>query len=334
MQAQRGVPANAFIWALVAAGLVVALLAARALIVVFAGILLAVLLRALGDGLARHARLPRLAALWIAALIFFGVIGVGVWLLASEVAKQFEELGAALATYWSQVEGWLGRYAWGRELLSVLSDGTGPESKVDLLGRIVGNTLAALSTLLIAVVIALYLAASPQRYRNGLLELIPLAQRERVARMLRALEQALRSWLVGTLINMTAVGVVTTIGLWLLDIPFALALGVLAFALEFVPYLGPILSAIPAVLVAMTVGPAQAGYTALLYLAVQQFEEYLLVPYVYHRSVNVAPALTIAAQLVMGVLLGVLGIVFATPLAACATVLTDELRRVARRAEA
>lgn len=298
---------------------------ARALIVVFAGILLAVLLRALGEGLTRRTRVPEQAALWIVVGCLVAGLGLAGWFLSAELAKQIQELGIALTEFWNKGENILSRYGWGREILKLLSDGAASETKSDILGRLVGLTLATLSTLVIAIFIGLYVAAAPARYRAGTIALVPAAYRARAKQVIDALNHALRGWMVGTLINMTVVGVATTIGLWVIGVPHALALGLLAFLLEFIPYLGPILSAAPAILIAMTIGPAEAGYTLLLYVAVQQIEGYLLVPYVYERQIHLAPALTIAAQLVFGTLLGVPGIIFATPLTACAVVLTQEL---------
>lgn len=298
---------------------------AKALIVVFAGILFAILLRALGDGLARKTPLSKQAALWTVVAALAAGIGLAGWFLAAELTTQFEGLGAEVTEFWNKIEEFLSRQPWGREILKLLSDGASSEKKSDILGRLVGGTLATLSTLVVALFIGLYLAAAPARYRSGLLELVPASARKRAKEVIDALDHTLRGWLVGTLINMTAVGVVTTIGLWAIGVPHALALGLLAFLLEFIPYFGPILSAVPAVLIALSVGPAEAGYTLLLYFTVQQLEGYLLVPFVYQREVHLAPALTIAAQLVLGTLLGAPGIIFATPLTAVAVVLTQEL---------
>jgi len=311
--------------ALVVALAVAIVYAAQPLLIVFAGVLLAVLLHALTHAVAAHTPLQYRWAFWVVVPALAALLVGGGWFLAAEASRQFEELGAALTEYWQRLEERLSRDAWGRQVLSFLTDDLMSERKVDFLGKVFASVLAALSTLVIAVFIGLYVGASPERYRNGLLRLVPRHRRERAAEVLDALYEVLRGWLTGTLINMTVIGVITTVGLSLLGVPLPLALGLLAFALEFVPFLGPILAAIPAVLMALTVEPRLAGYTLLLYLAVQQLEEYALVPYVYQRSVHLAPAVTIAAQIVLGTLLGILGLIFATPLAACAIVLTREL---------
>jgi len=124
---------------------------------------------------------------------------------------------------------------------------------------------------------------------------------------------------------MTAVGLLSYVGLRLLGVPLALILAVVAFLLTFIPFIGPLLSAIPVVLVAFSVGPTTALYALLLSSAIQMLEGHVLTPNVQRRSVALPPALTIAAQVLFGVLVGALGVMLATPLAATALVMVKEL---------
>jgi predicted PurR-regulated permease PerM len=125
---------------------------------------------------------------------------------------------------------------------------------------------------------------------------------------------------MGQLLLMSAVAVVTGIGLAALDVPLALALALLAGLLEFIPYIGPLVAAVPALLVALGESPALAGWVLLLYIGIQAVEGNLLQPLVQQRAVYLAPALILLGQLVFGILAGPLGIVLATPLAASALV--------------
>jgi predicted PurR-regulated permease PerM len=119
---------------------------------------------------------------------------------------------------------------------------------------------------------------------------------------------------------MTIVGVITWAGLALIGVPLALTLGLLAGLLNFVPYVGPIVSAIPAVLLALLDGSRTAGWVALLYLGVQLLEGYLLTPLIDQRTVRTPPALLLTSQVIAGVTLGALGVVLAAPLLAVALV--------------
>ncbi len=128
----------------------------------------------------------------------------------------------------------------------------------------------------------------------------------------------LQWWLIGQVFLMLVIGVLIGLGLWLLKVPLALALAILAGLLTFIPYLGPILSAVPAVLFALTESPTLAFYVALLYIGVQTVESYLLEPIVQRKTVYLPPALTIFSQVVLGVLVGGLGVALALPLVAAA----------------
>lgn len=132
-------------------------------------------------------------------------------------------------------------------------------------------------------------------------------------------------WLIGRLLSMLIVGITVTISLWLLGIPLALTLGLLAALLDFIPNLGPTLATVPAVLLALMQSPTQAVYVLLIYIVIQQAESYLLTPIVQHRTVSLPPALTIIAQVILGVLFGVMGLILASPLAAVVLVLIKML---------
>ncbi len=310
--------------AVVVALLVLAVYVARPLLVIFAGVLLAILLRALTDFVHRYTRLPCGAALWVVVLALVGgVAGFG-WFLAGQIFGQFEQLGSGLGEAWRRLQDYIAQFGWGRVAMQQLTEGALPKNGPDIVARIVGGIVGALSVLVVSVILGLYLAVNPAMYRRGVLRLLPFGVRRRADDILGKMGIALRGWLLGTLFNMVVVGTATTLGLWLLGIPMAVALGIIAFFLEFIPYLGPILSAVPALLIASSVGSTEVLYTALLYWGVQSAESYLLSPLVYQHSVDLPPALTVGAQIIIGTLFGVLGIVFATPLSACALVLIQE----------
>jgi predicted PurR-regulated permease PerM len=246
------------------------------------------------------------------------------WFLAAQVIAQFEQLGSGLAEAWRRLQDYITQFGWGRVAMDQLTEGAVPKNGPDIVARIFGGLVSGLSALVVSVFLGLYLAVNPRLYERGVLRLLPFSVRGRAADILGKMGVALRGWLLGTLFNMMVVGTVTTLGLWLLGIPMALALGIVAFFLEFIPYLGPILAAVPALLIASSVGSTEVLYTALLYWGLQSAESYLLSPLVYQRSVDLPPALTVGAQIIIGTLFGVLGIVFATPLSACALVLIQE----------
>jgi predicted PurR-regulated permease PerM len=186
-------------------------------------------------------------------------------------------------------------------------------------------TLSAVAHALALVMLGIYFAVDPFWYRRGTLRLVPPAYRGRVGSTLSAAAEALRKWLGGVVVAMLVVGCLTGLGLWALGVQFAFTLAVIAAALEFVPFLGPIVAAIPAVLVGFGESPTTALYVALLYLAIQQIEGYLLTPLVQRWAVSLPPALAVLAVLAFGVLFGLPGVLFAVPLLVVAIVVVRKL---------
>jgi predicted PurR-regulated permease PerM len=187
------------------------------------------------------------------------------------------------------------------------------------------SSLAALAAPLAMLVIGLFLAIDPALYRRGLMQLVPRDRQQRAANILERSNAALWGWLWGRLFSMTLIGVTTYVGLLLLNIPIALSLAVIAFVTNFIPYLGPVLSAVPAVLIAATVGPMQPVYVLLLYGGIQLVETNFITPLVEQQAVNLPPVFTISVQMISAVLFGPLGILLATPLSAVVVVLVKAL---------
>lgn len=317
---------------IVAVAFLVAMLlwaATELFIAVFAGVLFAVMLRGLSDPLAQRTGLPQAWALTLVASALLILLGGGGWFLVREIGGQFDQLGDSVRIAWEQLQEWLGQRPWGRELLGVLAtqDAT-TELGGTFLGhvtRIFSTTIGAVINVVVIVVIAMYVAANPGWYRRGVLRLAPPRHRAHMAHVLEAIGSTLRWWLLGRAVSMLGVGVLTTLGLWLIGMPSALALGVIAGLLDFVPFVGPILAAVPAVLAALTIGPTMIFWVALVYLVVQSIESYLLTPLVEQRSVRLPPALTITSQVLLGLLGGALGVVFATPITAAIVVIVRKL---------
>ncbi len=143
--------------------------------------------------------------------------------------------------------------------------------------------------------------------------------------MLAATGATLRWWLFGTLLKMIAVGLLTFVGLWALDVPLAMLLAIIAGLLDFVPYIGPIVAALPAILIGFTGGLELAFWVAVVYLIVQQLESLVISPVIYHRTVYMPPALTILAEVILLAMAGAIGLILATPLMALTIVLVKML---------
>lgn len=318
MQQYRSDDLRPFVWRVlivVGIGATVFLLwkIAEALLLIFAGALVAVLLIHLRDGVHRWTGLPKGWAFGLVLLLLaLLIIGTGVF-LGSRVATEFtaltrqietavENLPAGVTDQFDDIGSWFARF------------------------RTVASGVAFFLTDAVVILFAaIYFAASPDLYRRGLVLLFPPHLHGRVREVLDVCGYSLWRWMIGTLASMASVGVLTGLGLWFLDVPAALALGLVAAFLEFIPLIGPILAAIPAVLIAFSQGPMEALWVALLYLAIQQIEGNVILPIAQKRIVALPPVVTLGAIVAGGLLFGLLGIFLATPLAVVLMVIINLL---------
>lgn len=321
------------------AALLLALLwaATDVLLLLFAAILVACFLRGLANLFSQYTHVPIGWSLGLVVTLLLAGITVAVSLLAPHVAGQVDDLSRGLTQSLQQVRAYLGEYDWGRRILAQVPGVAELAQRGNLLGRVTGvfsSTLGMFANALLVAFIGLYLAVAPGNYITGLLRLFPKQRRARMTGVVDSVGETLRRWLVGRAILMVVNGVLTAVGLWLLGIPLALTLGVIAGLLNFVPNIGPIIAGAPAVLIAWTLGPWAALYVLLFYIFLQSLDGYVLTPIIQQRTVSIAPALTITAQLLFGVLAGTMGLLLATPLMAAAMVLIRETlsRRRAGRA--
>ena len=218
---------------------------------------------------------------------------------------------------------WLERYGWGRSLLDELR----PRNLLttDNAAPTLSASFGLLGDLVVILLIGLYLAVDPGIYARGLRVLVAPSLRPRAAEVLDDVGDTLQGWLVAQLLSMSVIGVLTLLGLWLLGIPLAPVLALIAALLTFIPNIGPVLAAVPAILLGLADGPMAALWVALLYTAIQTAESYFITPLIQQRAIALPPALILSAQLLMGTLFGILGLALATPLAAAGLTLTRKL---------
>jgi predicted PurR-regulated permease PerM len=155
--------------------------------------------------------------------------------------------------------------------------------------------------------------------------LLPRNQRARVNGALGELAHTLRWWMVGTGLSMTIIAVATTLALWAIGLPGFVALGVIAGLLQFIPNIGPLLSAVPAVALALVVEPSKVVWVIVLYAAIQAIETNVITPLVMKRVIDVPPALSLLFQALMAIVFGFLGLLLAVPILAAVIVLVDKL---------
>jgi predicted PurR-regulated permease PerM len=182
--------------------------------------------------------------------------------------------------------------------------------------RVLTSTFTVSGAFMLVLFIAAYIGVDPALYHGGLLELFPVRQRPRTAVALANLATTLRRWLVTQLIAMVVIGAVTTVFLFAVHVKAALPLGILAGVLKFIPIVGSIFAAIPAIAMAFIDSPHKALVIAIGYFVIQFVENHLLVPILMKHGVNIPPALTLGIQALMALLFGFLGLLVAVPLLA------------------
>lgn len=296
------------------------------LLLIFGAVVVAVIFRALASPLRRRLRLPDGVAVALAVLFLAAAIGLAIWIFGQQIAAEARTLAETLPGAWQSFENRIGNLAFGERLTTMARDAAPSGGGVLAgAGSFVTSFGAGVADALLVLVGGIYLAAQPQLYRGGLLKLLPAARREPVREALGDSGRALKAWLKGQLIAMIAVGLMVGAGLWLLGVPLAFALGLIAGLLDFVPLVGPIVAAVPAILLALTVGPEIALWTSGLYLLVQQIEGNVLSPLVQQHAVDLPPALLLFALLGFGSLFGAVGVVLAAPLTVVAYVMVKRL---------
>lgn len=190
---------------------------------------------------------------------------------------------------------------------------------------IFSTTLGALTSFVVFIFIGIYLALDYSSYVAGCVYLAPNDQKEPTKKLLEACSEELQGWLRGQLASVIFVWLLTTCGLWLWNIPLAFILGLLAGILTFIPAIGSILAAIPAILIAWTQGHSQAFYVFLLFVGVHILEGYIVSPYIQKRNIALPPALVLTAQISLWVLAGFWGLVLAAPFTALLLVIVDKV---------
>ena len=290
---------------------------AGVLLLLFSAILLAAALSAMSDGLRKLVPLPKPVAVLLSALVFFGVLVGVITLFGWRILAQVHEIEIKARASLDALLIFTRAQPWGEALLKQaggarISDAT--DTLAPLLSSVLGGAARYLTYGAIVVVCAIFLALRPARYRQGALILIPFSHRQEVSTFLDLSALILKRWLVSRLIVMIALGVLVSIGLTALKIPGSITLGLTGGLLTFIPFLGALLAAIPAVLVAFTISPLKALATALMFWAAHFIEGTFITPLVQDESVDLPPVLTIFSTLAFTVLFGPSGVLLASPM--------------------
>lgn len=329
---------------------------------IFLGVLFAIAVSAGVDHLQRW-RIPRGIGAALIVISFFGLLSGFGASMAPTLREQGAELRLKLPQAVDRVEEWINKRQSG--MFGVLLGGTetvpprasatatpaaaagqppaaAPDSgqaAPSLKGRITSqlggatrylfpfltHTVAAVGGFVLVVFLSIYLAADPELYRRGVLALLPARRRVQGAEVMDRVAMVLRKWLVTQLIAMAVIGTVTTVALLILQVKAAFALGLLAGLFEFIPTVGPLLSAIPAVAMGFLDSPEKALLVVGTYVVIQFLENHILIPLLMKGGMDLPPALTVITQALLALVFGFLGLMVAVPLLATVMVTVQVL---------
>ena len=306
------------------------------LLVIFGGILLGIIFRAVRDFIHQSTGLGHKISLALVLITFLGgVVGTS-YLLAPSIIDQANTFYEEIPETWEMTKRNISQFHWGRELAQENpkiadffedeTDGTGED--YDMTKSILGylsTTATVIAAMILAFVIAVYIAAEPKLYTEGFIRLFPRGRRKRVVEIMNEISLTIQWWLVGQICSMVILGTLATLGLWLLGVPYALLLGVFTAIMTFIPNLGPIIAAVPILLIALTVGVDTAIYTAIFYTFLQGIEGYFITPMIHRSAISVPPVLIITIQFSLYYLVGFLGVLLAMPLIGCVMVIVKRL---------
>ncbi|MCC7394848.1 MAG: AI-2E family transporter [Sphingomonadaceae bacterium] len=324
---------RAAIWLGMAGAIILLALLVQPILLIVAGMVFAAIL----DGGTRLlGRVLPIARGWRLAIILLSMVVFAVWMVSfagSQIAAQAAELQRLLLDQGNAILAW-GR-SHGFDELNI-----DPQQAISYVAGSVGRVTAAVGILLGGItnlvmifVLGLFFAMEPRLYERGFAWLLPISERAHFYDVSRAVGATMRRLMAGRLLGMLVEGVATWLLLAAYDIPLAALLGLITGLLVFIPNIGAILSGVLMVLVGLSVGPEGGLYALIVYFVVQTVDGYVIVPMVAKRTVDLAPALVLGAQLLFGALFGILGLALADPIVAAIKVALEKNAARGARAE-
>lgn len=268
-------------------------------------------------------RAPRPLALLVSGFLILAILGGAGYLFGASIASEMQDILQRIEEARQGIGHEVQASPFGQFLISHIKNANVP------IAELVGGFFRISATFLIAVLVTIfagiYIAAQPALYREGVSMLFPFRSRREVNETIDHLADGLRLWLLGQLVQMAIIGLLSGIAVWLIGLPSPLALGVIAGVTEFVPYLGPIVAAIPSVLVAVTLSPSAIAWTIAAYVLIHQTEGHLVTPLIQRQMVYIPPAVILFGIAAISSLFGLAGTIFAAPLTVAVFVLIKKL---------
>ena len=304
------------------------------MLVILVTLLLSIVISAPVDYLSRRGMGRGLGTLLVLTIITL-VFGLAGFLLGSTVVGQVQQFVNRVPTLFSSLQDRAGQLESSLGLQTSLQPD--PQQILESAqGFLSGGTFSAvlsvssglanvLSFLFVILIATIFVVAYPAPLVKGVVELFPAGRRERAREILDKMYKAVQWWFLGQVMDMVIVGILFTVALFIIGVPFALLFGILAGLLALIPFVGPVISVIPPILVSLIEDPVMALWVLLSYFVIQGVESYLIQPVVMSHAVALHPAAIVFTLLISGTLFGAVGLLIGIPLVAALYVLVREL---------
>src|SRR4051812_15397984 len=278
-------------------------------LLILAGSLIALFFHGLATLIENHSSLSRRISMLLSIILTLVIICSILWFTGAKIQQQMDELTKTLPLTINNARQQLGKSALGKKILERTSSDEMTDKAYNFISSFFNSTFGAVGDIYIVLFLGIFFTLSPKTYINGFLLLIPPEGKQRARSTIYRVGYTLTKWLKGQLFAMLIIFSLTAIGLTILGLPMAIALALIAGLLNFIPNFGPLLAMAPAVLIALTRGINTAIIVAVLYTLIQILESNIITPNIQKKLINIPPALSILAQLFMGILTGGWGLV-------------------------
>lgn len=321
----RKVWITGFILALIATILLLIEATFNIFVLVLAGALLSSFFRGISHLIKKKTAWRTSVTLSISVFGSLLIMGGIIYLAGSTVVSQTSKMEEKLPEVIEKVKDEIDDTDLGQQVIAQAKRMRSSDELMTFISKFFKTTFGGLGDIYIILMIGAFFTVAPSPYINGIIQIVPPKHRENTKDLMKRLGSGLRKWLAGKLFAMLAVFVLTAIGLIILDIPLWLTLAIIAGLLNFIPNFGPLAAMIPAVLIALSESPSMALIVAGLYMAIQLFESSIITPQAQQKLISIPPALIIIAQIFIGSLTGIWGVIFATPLVLIIIIIVQEL---------
>lgn len=296
------------------------------LLLIFAALLISLLFEGISDFIAKYTKWNKKITLSIAIV---GVISILVFLfniIGSAILIQIEQLIDKIPLVTTKISAFIAEYDWIDDIIPELNTiQNNTTSILKYTQKLFSSTFGMMGDGYAIIFFALFILLSPKTYKHGIVKLVPNSMKVKTLQILNDLSTNLQTWLKAQFISMLFIFILTALGLYFIGIDLWLILALIAGILSFIPNLGPTLALIPAALVGLTINPITAIYIIAIFLFVQALESAILAPYIQKNMLSLAPVLVLFAQLFLGSIAGIMGILFATPILIVIVHLIEEI---------